>query len=158
VDFRPLGRGDLPLLLDATLDNVNWEGLARLSIDDLLTNHKLSQYATGFIPGRDWGFAALEAEEIIGLGWVQYFSEKSPGYGFVNSGTPELSLNVHKKFRGKGVGTFLLGMIIEHAQELGCPSISLSVEDGNPAYRLYKKFDFSPAGREGNSQTMIRVI
>lgn len=158
MEFRSIGQDDLPLLLAATLDNVNWGGVARLSIEDLLANERLSQYATGFIPQRDWGFAALESGEIIGLAWVQFFSESSPGYGFVNSEIPELSINIQKNFRGNGIGSLLLGMIIGHAREAGCPSICLSVEDGNPARRLYERFGFMPAGREGNSEKMILRI
>lgn len=158
MDFRPIDGEDLPLLIDATVDNVNWDGTARISADQVLADDRLSQYATGFISGRDWGFAALEANKVIGLAWVQFFSEKSPGYGFVDSETPELSINVDKEFRRKGVGSHLLEMIMSHSQEVGCPSMSLSVEDGNPARRLYEKFGFMPASREGNSETMMRLI
>lgn len=158
LEFRSLTAEDQPLLLRATIENVNWDGTPRLSAEQVLADDRLSKYAIGFTPGRDWGFAALESGEIIGLGWVQFFSENSPGYGFVNSETPELSLNVEMNFRGKGLGSRLLGLIIDHAQEVGCPSISLSVEDGNPARRLYDKFGFMPVRREGNSETMIRAI
>ena len=156
--FRPLDQQDLPLLIDATVDNVNWDGTVRLTVDDVLAQSRLSQYATGFIPGRDWGFVAYESDDIVGLGWVQYFSATSPGYGFVDSDTPELSINVHQQWRGKGVGSQLLELIVNKAQDLGCRSISLSVEDGNPARRLYEKFGFISIGREGNSETMVRVI
>ena len=158
MDFRPIDLEDLPLLIDATVDNVNWEGTPRLSAEQVLADDRLSKYAIGFTPGRDWGFAALELDKVIGLAWVQFFSAKSPGYGFVDSETPELSINVDKGFRGKGVGSELLEVIVSHAREVGCPSISLSVEDGNRARRLYEKFGFMPAGREGNAVTMIRVI
>jgi GNAT superfamily N-acetyltransferase len=158
VHFRPLGLDDLPLLIKATVDNVNWDGTPRLSTEQVLADDRLSKYALGFIPGRDWGFAALESDKVIGVAWVQFFSEISPGYGFVDSETPELSINVDKGSRGKGVGSQLLEAILSNARELGCPSISLSVEDGNPARRLYEKFGFMPAGREGNSEKMIRKI
>ena len=158
MDFRPIDLDDLPLLIDATVENVNWDGTPRLSAEQVLADERLSKYAIGFVPGRDWGFVALESDKVIGLAWVQFFSEKSPGYGFVDSDTPELSINVDKGFRGKGVGSQLLEVIVSHAREVGCPSISLSVEDGNRARGLYEKFGFLPVRNEGNSETMFRAI
>ena len=40
----------------------------------------------------------------------------------------------------------------------GAPGrLSLSVEDGNRAIRLYESFEFRPVGRVGNSTTMLWV-
>lgn len=158
MDFRPIAAEDIPQLLEATVDNVNWGGTDRLTVKDVLDNSRLSQYATGFRIDRDWGFAAVEEGKVIGLGWVQFFQEESPGYGFVSSDVPELSINIDKDFRRQGFGTQLLEVIVNHARKKDCTSISLSVEDGNPAIKLYEKFGFRPVSREGNSQTMILSI
>jgi GNAT superfamily N-acetyltransferase len=44
---------------------------------------------------------------------------------------------------GKGYGTKMMKVLIEHAKELGCKKIYLSTyQDNYPALALYKKFDF----------------
>lgn len=47
--------------------------------------------------------------------------------------------------RGQGVGTALLGACAGRARALGLP-LTLLVEDGNPAARLYARSGFLPAG------------
>lgn len=40
-------------------------------------------------------------------------------------------------------------------RERGCNAVSLSVEDGNPARRLYERSGFIKVGRNGNSDTLL---
>lgn len=49
--------------------------------------------------------------------------------------------------RGRGVGAALLGACAERARSLGLP-LTLLVEDGNPAARLYARSGFVPVGRQ----------
>ena len=57
--------------------------------------------------------------------------------------------------RGRGVGTALLAAAVEEAWRRGLPALSLSVEDGNPARRLYERCGFTVVGRSGDSDTML---
>ena len=74
-----------------------------------------------------------------------------PGYGFVDEGTPEVSLGVRAEARGRGVGTSLLTALVREAGRRGLAALSLSIEPDNPAVRLYERLGFQivdqPAAR-----------
>lgn len=52
------------------------------------------------------------------------------------------------EFRGAGIGTALLGDLLDEAAESG-RSVSIHVERNNPALRLYERLGFSYAGEHG---------
>lgn len=53
---------------------------------------------------------------------------------------------VDEKYRGKGVGTKLLGALIDLARTKSIEILHLEVYEGNPAIGLYKKFGFIEYG------------
>jgi len=57
--------------------------------------------------------------------------------------------------RGVGTGTVLMRAIVEQARHLGFTALSLSVEDHNPALRLYERAGFRKVDRTGDSDTML---
>ena len=111
----------------------------------------LAKYVGGWKRDDDYGYLVESHGEPVGAIWMRYFSAADPGYGFVDEATPELSLGVLEGFRGEGVGRQLMQAAVD-----GAPGkLSLSVEDGNRAIRLYESFGFAPVGRVGNSTTMV---
>ena len=56
--------------------------------------------------------------------------------------------------RGQGVGGALLEALFERARAEGFGALSLSVEDGNLAVRLYERHGFERLFRVGNAWTM----
>jgi GNAT superfamily N-acetyltransferase len=95
---------------------------------------------------------------VIGSAWCRTFAVADAGYGFVASDVPEFSVGVDPGWRGKGVGTALLSVVIGQARQLGVRAISLSVEDGNPARRIYDRAGFVPVGRNGGSDTLLLTL
>jgi GNAT superfamily N-acetyltransferase len=97
---------------------------------------------------RDWGRdgdTALVAEEdrrLLGLAWYRFFTEEVHGEGFVDERTPELAVAVVDGERGRGLGTSLMERIHARAREQGVKRISLSVDHGNPARRLYERLGY----------------
>lgn len=134
--MRPLAEDDAALLERATLGNVNWPG-PRFTARDVRERPDLARY-TRLIPGRgDLGVVAEEGAETVGVAWLCVFSADDPGYGFVAPGVPELSIWVSAAHRRWGLGTTLLRAVHGRARTRGMTRISLSVETGNPARRLY---------------------
>jgi GNAT superfamily N-acetyltransferase len=78
-----------------------------------------------------------------------------PGYGFIDAHTPEITIAVVPSWRGRGVGRRLLEALIAAARDDGHGALSLSVEEGNDARRLYKSVGFRPVGKVGNAWTMV---
>lgn len=146
--LRALRPGETGLLERATLGNLNWCG-PRFTLDDVRSEPRFARY-TRLLPGRgDHGLVAEEAGEPIGVVWVSFLPGNEPGYGFLADGVPELSIGVLDGHRGRGTGRALLRGAIAQARRRGTGRISLSVEQGNPARRLYASEGFRAVpGRE----------
>lgn len=94
---------------------------------------------------------------MVGLVWLLFLGADDPGYGFVADGVPELSVCVWLGHRGAGLGERLVESACAHASARGVRRISLSVEAGNPARRLYERLGFAdvPGAAE---ETMVREL
>jgi ribosomal protein S18 acetylase RimI-like enzyme len=139
-----------PVLLEA----YNWSG-ERFTLDRIRADAVARRYVDGFPGAGDLGIVALDGGRPVGAVWGRALPEFSAGYGFVAAGIPELTLGVLPDVRGKGVGSKLMGEIVMLARESGLPGLSLSVEDGNRARRLYERTGFEVVGRVGGSDTML---
>ncbi|WDV46279.1 GNAT family N-acetyltransferase [Clostridiaceae bacterium M8S5] len=123
---------------------------------DILNVPKLKKYYENIGLDSDFGIVAIEKNTMkpIGAAWLRLFDEKNQGYGFIDSIIPELSMAVDYAYRNKGMGSRLLKQLLE-----GCvkryPSISLSVDQSNYAYDLYKKCGFLDMKIENKKVTML---
>lgn len=80
------------------------------------------------------------------------------GYGWVAADIPELSLAVLPDHQSQGIGGMLLDVVCTLAKMSGFPAVSLSVEDGNGAARLYHDRDFVAVGRNGDADILVRRL
>lgn len=110
----------------------------------------------------DWGragdiaFVAESAAGAAGAVWIRQWTDAEHSYGYIDAATPELGIGVDPRFRGMGIGAALLAALFEQAERRGIPTISLSVEEDNPALRLYERVGFRRYARAGNAWTMMR--
>jgi len=154
-DFRIRGADefDLEFLEQMFVVAADWNPQRALGEAHWRAERMLEKYVGAWRADSDFGFI-VEAEatsDPIGAIWMRYFDAADPGYGFVDEQTPEITLGVRDGFRGQGVG----GALLLAAQEAAPDRLSLSVEDGNRAIRLYESVGFVPVGRVGNSTTML---
>jgi len=105
--------------------------------DAVLRDPQLARYISGWPQPGDIGVIA-EAEEPIGAAWLRFFAADDPGYGFIESRIPEVSMGVWVPCRSRGVGRWLLGALVLAAREASLPALSLSVETDNCALQLYE--------------------
>jgi ribosomal protein S18 acetylase RimI-like enzyme len=104
----------------------------------------------------DLGFAAEENGRLIGAAWLRRWPSSERGFGFVDVETPELSMALLPKYRGRGLGTRLLRHLLSTAAER-YDAVSLSVSVSNPARRLYEREGFTPVSEpDGGSITMVK--
>lgn len=80
------------------------------------------------------------------------------GYGWVAADIPELSIAVLPDHQGQGIGGTLLDAVCSLARMSGFPAVSLSVEDGNGAAKLYTDHGFDSVGRSGDSDILVRRL
>lgn len=147
---RPLTPADGPLLERATLQNVNWER-EQVTLAEVRAAHELAHYTWYHAERGDFGLVAERDGDPIGVAWALFLPADDPGYGFVGDGVPEVALWVRSDARRHGVGRRLLRGLQEGAIARGLNALSLSVEDGNPARRLYESEGFVDVpGREAD--------
>jgi ribosomal protein S18 acetylase RimI-like enzyme len=117
-----------------------------------------SRYVRGWGRAGDTALIALEGGFAVGAAWYRVFEPDEPGYGFVDAATPELAIAVVPSKRGHGIGEQLLAALLERAREAGHTALSLSVEPGNPARKLYERHGFEVVEEGAEAWTMRASI
>lgn len=146
--YRMLTSQDTVLLEKATLGTINWCG-ERFTLTDVRNQPEFAHYTRLVTERRDLGIAAYRGDELAGIAWALYLPAEDPGYGFLNQTTPECSLWVADSHHGQGLGRKLLRALLTESERGGATQMSLSVEEGNFARKLYLGEGFTPVlGRE----------
>ena len=158
--LRPGALEDVPFLIrmlhEACLWNPEWK---RWPIEKLMADEHLRRYVEDWGRERDTSVLATDNEgHRIGAAWYRLFTEDAPGYGFVDRRTPELSIAVLPEWRRRGVGSSLLGALMEMATAQGFATLSLSVNPDNPAMQLYERLGFEKVALVEGSWTMLASL
>ncbi len=145
VSLRPATGEDAPFLwrmvtLAAMTDGTD-DDVARAKTDP-----SLLCYVEGFGRNGDLGVVAVRGEELLGAAWVRLAPGKQDAAKVWTDEVPELAIATLPSARGLGIGSLLLGALID-ASVGRYPAIALTVREGNPAVRLYERFAFVGEGR-----------
>jgi GNAT superfamily N-acetyltransferase len=153
IALREAGPEDAAFLLRALGWAANWRGTE--TDDSLPADPAIAHYVDGWPRQGDFGVIAESDAVPVGAAWCRIYSAEDPGFGFVAPDIPELGMAVAPSHRGQGIGRALLAAVIDAARSDGIRALSLSVEDGNDAVRLYERVGFRPAGRSRGALTMM---
>ena len=125
----------------------------------ILDQPELRRYVEGF-GDRDGDIGLVAAVDGVDVGacWCRHLGGDSPGYGWVADDVGELTIALALEARGLGVGSRLLGGVVEALRVRGDAQVSLSVDPASAARRLYERFGFVTVGREGSSITMVLAL
>jgi ribosomal protein S18 acetylase RimI-like enzyme len=119
---------------------------------DIVQQSNIRRYVEAWGQPDDVGFVAEFDGQPVGAVWLRLLIGLNKGYGYWNDTTPELSIAVVQ-----GVGSQLLRRLINKSSSKYL-SICLSVDENNPAKRLYDRFDFQIVSKNGSSLTMVRKL
>lgn len=155
IFIRSLEPGDAALLWEFTYLAVHVPPGEPPYPRDILDIPAIRQYAEAWGREGDLGVVACEGERVVGAAWTRLLGGEPKGFGYVDEETPELAMSVVREYRGQGIGTGLLARVLADAAER-FPGVSLSVDDDNPAKRLYLRAGFTPVGLVGKSVTMVK--
>ncbi len=89
-------------------------------------------------------FSIKEEERIVGWAFLVVIQNNrhTEPYGLLEN------VYVEKAYRGKGFGTALVNIAIEHAKEIGCYKIIAQSRHGKEGvHKMYKSFDFTDHGK-----------
>ncbi len=152
VATRALDDGDGFLLRIATWLNLTWAGADRFTLAQVDGDPHLAAY---YRTAPEFGIVSTAAGQPTGVVWVTLFPPEAPGYGFVRPGVPELSVCVLPGYRGAGLGPHLVAAVVDEGRRRGLAALSLSVEQGNPAQRLYERLGFAPVAGAADPGTLL---
>ncbi len=117
-----------------------------------------SRYVRGWGRPGDTAVIALESGFPVGAAWYRLFRAEERGYGYVDEETPELAIAVVPSKRGHGIGDELLKALLQKARDGGFERLSLSVEPGNPARKLYERHGFEIVDEGAEAWTMVASL
>jgi ribosomal protein S18 acetylase RimI-like enzyme len=149
--IRPAGAQDIPFLRDM----LRHAYYARWGTE---ADVPLERYVAGWGRPGDFALVAIDEFQPVGAAWYRLFEEGEPGYGFVDGGTPELTIAIVPSRRGRGLGRELLEALLAQAREDGFARISLSVEPDNDAIRLYEQHGFAKTGERDGALVMLAAL
>ena len=160
IRTRPADASDRDFLAAMLVEAINWDPhgqpLAALVILSIPQN---ARYVEGWPRPGEYGVVAMdERNRRIGAAWWRRMPAEAPGYGFVGEHVPEVSIGVLSPHRARGVGTRLLQDLEAAAHAMEIAALSLSVETGNPARRLYARLGYEVVGRSGGAEIMVRDL
>lgn len=155
-NIRAITEQDVPFLWDMLYESIFIPKGNQPPNRDILSNPSISKYVEGW--GRDGDVGYIAENDIgdsVGSITVRCFDKENRGYGYVNDETPELGMAIMSEYRGKGIGTELMRILIVQLKIKGVKAISLSVASDNPAINLYERFEFVKVGIAGDSIVML---
>lgn len=123
--------------------------------DEVMADPRYAMYLAGWPRPGDVGLVAEDGGPV-GAAWYRTHTEASHGHGFIAEDIPELAIAVIASRRQQGIGRMLLRDLIELSVVEGCPAISLSVAEDNPARGLYESVGFQLVEKHGWTWTMVR--
>jgi ribosomal protein S18 acetylase RimI-like enzyme len=156
LNVRPAEASDAGFLAEMLVAAAYWRPDGPSGrVTDVFSHPQLAHYVAGWPRSGDFGVLALSGQQPVGAAWARVLPESDPGYGFIDSDIPEVSMGVMQAWRGRGVGTRLLNALIVTAREQKLGSLSLSVEPDNYARRLYERAGFRQVDQVDASLTML---
>jgi ribosomal protein S18 acetylase RimI-like enzyme len=154
IDIRPLRADDVPFLREALYHAVFVPPNAKPPARTLIDLPELAAYIDRFgARSGDVGVLALAGESPVGAAWARLMR----GYGYVDDDTPELSIALLPEYRGQGIGTQLMQVLLNALKPLAA-RVSLSVQRANPAFRLYQRLGFGVVSGDEESVIMVRSL
>jgi ribosomal protein S18 acetylase RimI-like enzyme len=155
VEFRDAAADDGPFLAEMLAVAADWRPQTRLrSADEILDEPEFARYIAAWPRPGDCGVIA-EVGGPVGAAWFRFLPQLEPGYGYVADDIPEITIGVRQRYRRRGIGGALLRRLVERARDADLHAVSLSVEEDNPAMRLYERIGFIPEGHADGAATML---
>lgn len=105
----------------------------------IILNDDLQVYVRDFgMQPDDRCLVAVVDERVTGAVWTRIMKD----YGHVADDIPSLAISLYKEYRNQGIGSDLLGQMLQLLRQDGYHKVSLSVQKENYAAGLYLKAGF----------------
>jgi len=150
LSFRSATAKDVDVLWHMLTYASSMPGDTSLAIARARSDPYLRSYVDGFgTKEGDLGVVVEHSEGLkIGAAWLRMDRGNDP-FRVGDSDIPELAMGLLPNYRGQGIGTMMLNVLLMAARERYA-TVALSVREENPAYRLYRRLGFVETGRLTN--------
>ena len=89
--------------------------------------------------------------KIVGAVWVRIMND----YGHIDDKTPSFAISLYEEYRNLGIGTALMGAMLQFLREKGYKQASLSVQKVNYAVHMYRKTGFEVIDENEEEYIMV---
>jgi hypothetical protein len=152
IDLRRGSVQDIPFMRSMLTYAYNWH------VNALDIEIPSTRYLDGWGRPGDVAFVALDNGHRVGAGWYRLFDEDSPGYGFLDDQTPEVTIAaVPSCDPGSILHVLLAGLLAQGAGD-GYPGLSVSIERNDPAVAIYVAAGFGVAREHDRALTLRRSL
>lgn len=156
--LRPGTASDLAVIKRILYEATTWDSTEPPSQEIVMEHPELVRYHDGWGRKGDVAVIALHGDEVVGGAMHRLFTEDDHGHGYIDESTPELGIAVWGGHRGRGLGGRLLDALEVAAAKNGFRALSLSVNHGNPAARLYERHGYSTVSTDESSLLMRKQL
>jgi GNAT superfamily N-acetyltransferase len=143
---------DVPFLRSMLVHAYNWH------VNRLDTEIPISRYVDNWGREGDTALIAMDGGHSIGAAWYRLFGESSPGYGFIDEATPELTVGIVPSRQGEGIGKELLAAILAKAKAAGYHNVAASVNKDDSRTQSWLGVGFEVVGERGDTLTLRRPL
>ena len=152
MKFRELRETETGLLQDFLYEAIFIPAGVEPPPREIIKQRELKIYYEGFGTGRaDHCIVADDNGKVVGAAWTRIMND----YGHVDDETPSFAISLFKEYRGQGIGTRLMLMMLDLLKEKGYKRASLAVQKANYAVRMYKKVGFEIVDENEEEYIMV---
>ncbi len=117
----------------------------------IIEQPELQIYIEDFGKADDWCFVVEVKGKIVGAVWVRIMDD----YGHIDDETPSFAISLYEEYRNLGIGTALMGTMLQFLRKKGYKQTSLSVQKANYAVRMYRKVGFEIVDENEEEYIMV---
>ena len=113
---------------------------------------ELALYYENFGSGKaDYCIVADDGGRVVGAVWTRIMND----YGHVDDETPSFAISLYKEYRGRGIGTAMMRMMLELLKHRGYKRASLAVQKANYAVKMYEAVGFRTVDENDEEYIMV---
>lgn len=153
--IREMTRAEYPLLEDFLYEAIFQRDAANRLPREIIKDPQLQVYIRDFGKQKDDACLCAEVRQtVVGAVWVRNI----PGYGSVDSETPEFAISLYPEYRGHGIGSDLMRQMLAHLKKAGYAQASLVVQKDNYALRMYLAVGFQIVAENEEEYIMVHRL